>query len=160
MKRKKKISEFTVLNTALPMSNAMYAMLVSKYSKTLEKCCFCSHFNGECGEFAKQGKCRAMDESINEVLVFHDGETEFATTRYKISKMLEAQHQSDYAGWIPETVDEVIDAYLENSFESVEYGSQNGFATSLYNNLLDCTFGGIIYELDWTANQHKGAKEK
>lgn len=139
MKNKKNIT----LNPLLPMSNTMFAMLISKYSKTLEKCCKCPHFNGECGEFAEQGKCIAMDDSINRVLVFSDGEIEFATTRDKISKLLEIQHQSQYDGWIPETVDDVIDSYLNGEFKGT-----NPFATSLYENLINNVIGGIIYKID------------
>lgn len=149
-----------ILNAELPMSNAMFAMLVSKYAKTLEKCCLCPHSNGECGEFAKQGKCRAMDESINEVLVFHTGSYEFATSRKAISKLLDAQHHLSDEQYIPETVDEVIEVYVnETTFSETEvkeffegkgsFGQENNFAASLMENL-DEEFGdgGFIYRID------------
>ena len=135
-----------ILNAELPMSNAMFAMLVSKYAKTLEKCSLCPYSNGECGEFAKQGKCRAMVESINDVLVFHTGFCEFATSRKAISKLLDAQHHLSNEQYIPETVDAVIEDYLNYSSE---FGEENGFAASLMENL-DEEFGdgGFIYRID------------
>lgn len=149
-----------ILNTELPMSNAMFAMLVSKYAKTLEKCSLCPYSNGECGEFAKQGKCRAMVESINDVLVFHTGFCEFATSRKAISKLLDAQHHLSNEQYIPETVDEVIEVYVnETTFSETEvkeffegkgsFGKENNFAASLMENL-DEEFGdgGFIYRID------------
>lgn len=136
-----------ILNAELPMSNAMFAMLVSKYAKTLEKCCLCPHSNGECGEFAKQGKCRAMDESINEVLVFHTGSYEFATSRKAISKLLDAQHHLSNEQYIPETVDAVIEDYLNYSSG---FGEENGFAASLMENLdEELGDGGFIYTIEY-----------
>lgn len=139
------------LNAELPMSNAMFAMLVSKHAKTLEKCSLCPHSNGECGEFAKQGKCRAMDESINEVLVFHTGSCEFATSRKAISKLLDAQHHLSNEQYIPETVDEVIEDYLNYGSE---FGSENGFAASLMKNLdEELGSGGFIYQIECVEEQ-------
>lgn len=135
-----------VLNPDLPMSNTMFAMLVSKYAKTLEKCSLCPYSNGECDEFAEQGKCRAMDESINKVLVFHTGSCEFATSRKAISKLLDAQHHLSDKQYIPETVDEVIEDYLNYGSE---FSEENGFAASLMKNL-DEEFGdgGFIYRIE------------
>lgn len=153
MAKKQKMIKLTA---ELPMTSAMFTMLVNNYVNTTEKCCSCLHCNGECGDFAKAGTCKAMDERINKVLVFHTGELEFATTREKISKMLAAQHQSDYDGYIPETVNEVIEDYINgwvNTSETdpfADFGKENGFAASLYENLKDEVFGAIIYELDWS----------
>ena len=150
-----------ILNAELPMSNAMFAMLVSKYAKTLEKCCLCPHSNGECGEFAKQGKCRAMDESINEVLVFHTGSYEFATSRKAISKLLDAQHHLSDEQYIPETVDAVIEDYVnETTFGEAEvkeflegkgsFGQKNNFAACLLTNLdEELGDGGFIYTIEY-----------
>lgn len=145
--------ENIILNAELPMSNAMFAMLVSKYAKTLEKCCLCPHSNGECGEFAKQGKCRAMDESINEVLVFHTGSYEFATSRKAISKLLDAQHHLSNEQYIPETVDAVIEDYLNYSSG---FGEENSFAASLMENLdEELGDGGFIYTIEYVEEQEK-----
>ena len=145
LKKKSIKTEFPILNAELPMSNAMYAMLVSRYAGTIDRCCSCSHFNGECGEFAKKGRCRAMDVSINKILVFNTGETEFATTRYKIAKALEYLHQSGCGSSMPETVDGVIEDYIQAG----EIGNQDAFAMILYERLCDDVFGGIIYEINY-----------
>lgn len=136
-----------ILNAELPMSNAMFAVLISKYAKTLEKCSLCPHSNGECGEFAKQGKCRAMDESINEVLVFHTGYYEFATSRKAISKLLDAQYHLSDEQYIPETVDAVIEDYLNYGSE---FGEENQFAASLMDSLdEELGNGGFIYQIEY-----------
>lgn len=145
LKKRSIKTEFPILNAELPMSNAMYAMLVSRYAGNIDRCCSCSHFNGECGEFAKEGRCRAMDVSINKILVFNTGEIEFATTRYKIAKVLEHLHQSECGNQMPETVDDVIKDYIQAG----EIGNQNIFAMILYERLRDDVFGGIIYEINY-----------
>ena len=96
----------------IPMSSVMYVKLVNTYSKTTAACSSCTHDNGECMNFAIEGKCNAMSPKINEILVFNTGELEFATTRRAISKALEYNEDlPEY--WQGVTVDAVIEDYLK-----------------------------------------------
>lgn len=151
--------EYLRLDTETPMTSAMFAMLISKYVKTIGRCCFCSHSNGECGDFAKQGKCRAMDKRINEsILAFHTGTIEFATTRAKVEELLKVQREADVNKdqWIPANVNEVIEAYINGWIGTngakpfANFGTENCFANSLYKNLKKDITDGIVYELDWS----------
>lgn len=157
--------EYLRLETETPMTSAMFAMLVSKYVRTIGRCSLCLYSNGECGDFAKLGKCRAMDKRINEnILNFHTGTIEFATTRAKVYELIKVHKQAglDKDQWIPEDVDEVIDSYITswdctsetNPFADFE--KENGFAKSLYENLKKDVTDGIVYELDWSETKKEG----
>lgn len=151
--------EYLRLETETPMTSAMFAMLVSKYVRTIGRCTFCPYSNGECGNFAKLGKCRAMDKRINEnILNFHTGTIEFATTKAKVEEFLKAQRDAglDKDQWIPENVNEVIESYI-NSWDCTsetdpfaDFGKENNFAKSLYGLLKEEIADGIVYELDWS----------
>ena len=151
--------EYLRLETETPMTSVMFAMLVSKYVKTIGRCSFCSYSNGECGDFAELGKCRAMDKRINEnILNFHTGTIEFATTKAKVEELLKAEKDAglDKDQWIPENVNEVIESYI-NSWDCTsetdpfaDFGKENNFAKSLYGLLKEKIADGIVYELDWS----------
>lgn len=151
--------EYLRLDTETPMTSAMFAMLVSKYVRTIGRCTFCSYSNGECGDFANQGKCRAMDKRINEnILNFHTGTIEFATTRAKVEELIRVHKQAglDKDQWIPENVNEVIESYI-NSWDCTsetdpfaDFEKENNFAKSLYGLLKENIADGIVYELDWS----------
>lgn len=66
------------------MSSAMYC-----YVKRTAICCHCRDENGECATIAQAGNCKAFDKSLNDVLVFRDSDTEFATTRLALAHALE-----------------------------------------------------------------------
>ena len=126
------------LTNELPMSEYMFSYLKREYLKTTEHCVGCKVPRDKCINAAKNGKCGAMKNEINEILVFHTGSCEFATSRKAISKLLDAQHHLSGEQYIPETVDEVIENYLT---EGSEFGEKNNFAASLMENL-DEELGG------------------
>lgn len=133
---------FCKLKSELPMTSAMYITLVNKVAKTTLYCAHCHHHNGECVDFAMVGACKAMDKCVNDVLVFHDGCYEFATTRYAVSRALEANQENDENPWIGKTVDAVIEDYLNES----EFGKENVCAASLHELL---STSDILAELLW-----------
>lgn len=59
------------------------------YVKRTAICCHCRDENGECATIAQAGNCKAFDKSLNDVLVFRDSDTEFATTRLALAHALE-----------------------------------------------------------------------
>lgn len=134
------MKEYEKLKAELPMSSAMFCCLINNYIKTTLKCCSCPHFNGECKDFAEQGKCKAMDVAINDILVFNDGDIEYATTRRAISKALEYNLENGENPWQGETVGAVIEDYKEEA----PFGENNIMASMLYNLLSP---SDIIYEI-------------
>ena len=125
----------------LPMTNVMYLRLVNKIFDTTTACCNCSQSNGECVHIAAEGKCNAYRSAMNEILVFHDGTYEFATTRLAISHALEANQDNEENPWIGETVDAVIDDYMKES----DFGNENSFAGILFELL---STSDIIISID------------
>ena len=65
---------------------------------------------------------------MNEILVFHDGCYEFATTRQAISHALEVNQDNNENPWIGETVDAVIEDYIAES----NFGDENALASVLF----------------------------
>lgn len=99
------------LKMKLPMSSAMYCHLINHYVKRTAICCHCRVENGECATIAQAGNCKAFDKSLNDVLVFRDSDTEFATTRMALAHALEVNQDNEDNPWIGETVDAVIEDY-------------------------------------------------
>ena len=130
------------LKSELPMTSVMYLKLVNKFAHTTQACVSCRHPNGECVSFARKGTCNAMDRKINDVLVFHDGTVEFATTRLAVAHALETNQENEENPWIGETVDAVIEDYTAEA----EFEKENMCASTLYNLLSNCD---IITEIDW-----------
>lgn len=133
---------FGKLKSELPMTSAMYINLVNKVAKTTSYCANCHQHNGECVDFAKNGRCKAMDSKLNDVLVFHDGYYEFATTRLAIAHALEVNQDNDENPWIGETVDAVI----EDCVNEAEFGKENTCAASLYELL---STSDILVKIEW-----------
>ena len=130
------------LNAELPMTSTMYLKLVNKFSNDVPICGNCRHSNGECANFAKAGTCNMMNKEINNILVFHDGDTEFATTRDAIAHALEVNQENEENAWIDETVNAVIEDYCSKA----EFGEENVFASILYNLL---SLNDIIAHVHW-----------
>lgn len=124
------------------MSSTMYLRLVNKFSNSVPMCGNCRHSNGECVNFAKAGTCNMMNKKINNILVFHDGDTEFATTREAIAHALEANQENEENAWIGETVNAVIEDYCSEA----EFGKENVFVSILYNLL---SANDIITQIEW-----------
>lgn len=83
-----------------------------------------------------------MNKEINNILVFHDGDTEFATTRAAIAHALEVNQANDENMWIGETVNAVIEDY----YSEAEFGKDDVSATILYNLL---SSNDIIDQIEW-----------
>ena len=130
------------LKAELPMTSAMYLRLVNRFACTTQACASCRHPNGECVNFARKGTCNAMDKKINDVLVFHDGMKEFATTRLAVAHALETNQENEENPWIGEIVDAVIEDYTAEA----EFEKENVYASILYNLL---SWHEIITEIDW-----------
>ena len=130
------------LKAELPMTSAMYLRLVNRFACTTQACVSCRHPNGECVNFAGKGTCNAMDKKINDILVFHDGAVEFATTRQAVAHALETNQENEENPWTGETVDAVIEDYTAEA----EFEKENMCTSTLYDLLSTCD---IITEIDW-----------
>lgn len=124
------------------MTNAMYLRLVNIKAAFTVICCNCKHVNGECAEFAKAGTCNQMRKDINEVLVFHTGEYEFAVSRQALAKALEMNNENAENPWAGKTVDAVLE-----DCGLTPYGEENAEA-SIVMELLPSD--AIITTIDWT----------
>lgn len=93
------------------ISSSVYLQFVNKIWKNTSTCCTCTIRNGECVRIAQKGKCKAFRNELNspDILVFKDDEHEIVTTRYAVSRALEANRENEDNPW--ETVDAVLEYY-------------------------------------------------
>ena len=94
------------------ISSSVYLQFVNKIWKNTSTCCTCTIRNGECVIIAQKGKCKAFRNELNspDILVFKDDEHEIVTTRYAVSRALEANRENEDNPW--ETVDAVLETSL------------------------------------------------